>query len=86
MSWRRSSAAAIATKTANSSASTSSAWVPSTYGPLNEPGPLSRAVSADGPAAAADVAGGWSEYLLGTDHLGRDILSRLIYGSLVPAG
>jgi len=29
------------------------------------------------------MAGGLSEHLLGTDHLGRDILSRIIYGSRV---
>ena len=28
-------------------------------------------------------AGGTSEYLLGTDHLGRDVLSRLIFGARV---
>jgi peptide/nickel transport system permease protein len=29
------------------------------------------------------VAGGSSEYLLGTDHIGRDVLSRLIFGARV---
>ena len=29
------------------------------------------------------MAGGLSEHLLGTDHLGRDVLSRIIYGSRV---
>jgi peptide/nickel transport system permease protein len=29
------------------------------------------------------VAGGTSEYLLGTDHIGRDVLSRLIFGARV---
>src|SRR5262245_11982897 len=29
------------------------------------------------------LAGGSSEYLLGTDQLGRDILSRIIYGSRI---
>jgi peptide/nickel transport system permease protein len=29
------------------------------------------------------MAGGTSQYILGTDHLGRDILSRLIYGARV---
>ena len=29
------------------------------------------------------IAGGTSEYLLGTDHIGRDVLSRLIFGARV---
>ena len=29
------------------------------------------------------VAGGSTEYLLGTDHIGRDVLSRLIFGARV---